>query len=245
MKFLDNLSRSLAFPDSFLDAEKFKLPLNHHYLREESPRCYNSDTILKIASFLCSHYEPNKEIEDSILRAVIVGTTNKSNYLMRMFQAGHSPEVYPTYYQDLLWIKSDLYNFISILNNGIPIHELFSKAKEGHLKSICKLVQIDKTVITESWLEKIIVQKQYKADWEFFKLFGNYLSKPPLEKQQYLFRIIVITAKYWEEYFQNISYSKLVAFYIKQEILPPSTNVENFRKTLNRVGLKKKRYNKK
>ena len=56
---------------------------------------------------------------------------------------------------------------------------------------------------------------------------------------------MLIAAYFWDKYFVNMSYNEMTKCLIEHNLIPKHTDIEAFRRKLNRIGLKKSRYNKK
>jgi hypothetical protein len=54
-----------------------------------------------------------------------------------------------------------------------PLKLIYKEAKEGDMKALYKLVQIDKTIIDHEWFKQLVLNATILDDMSFFEKIGN------------------------------------------------------------------------
>ena len=237
---LNDLDSILRFPEVFLDENQGMLPPASEYYRKQSRRTAESHPesnlpIVRIAALACDAYDNTESIEVKYIAQTIRMVNGLKN-------SPPSPlgGLDPIASDVLLRVRAVIYDLVSMLSFGVPIAELWDRAEAGHIDALVNLVRIDKTAITTSMGSQIVRDRHFAGDWAFFKKLGASLAKPPMSERAYRPLPVLLTARFWDEEFCHWSRAKLVKFLVDQDVLPRGQSTyDSFRKTLNKVGLKK------
>lgn len=236
--FLDDLNATLAFPKLFVSLGESTLqPMYMNYwnslplfVQGEEPM-----DIRDLADGLSRFHEPElKNKNDYDHSFVWITQYDKKGIPQKTIN-----------FSRIAMVKSMLYDFISILNYEVPLRDLHKSAEQGNEECLLKLIRIDKSAVYTDWCKIFILKKQYTADWEFFERLGQAIKAKPFDTKKAIPKAIIIVAKLWDNYFRKMTYPKAVALLEKHKVLPKNTDPFTFSKTLNRLGLKKTKYNKK
>jgi len=138
-----------------------------------------------------------------------------------------------------------VYDYLCVLNFGKPYKILVADAVNGSREQLMQVLQADKTFALTPWCSERIREAQYRGDWDFLERIGKAIAKKPELEDRYMFKAVLLVARFWEEKFREMPYPEIVTFMEKKDVLRKGTDVENFRKVLNRNGLKKEQYNRK
>ncbi|MBN2286073.1 MAG: hypothetical protein JXI43_06470 [Tissierellales bacterium] len=235
LSFLDDINSTLSFSDHFLNKYKDNMMLlsDNYNVSMRVLELHNSDIyIIKLAYGLLKLRHPTDNDYDEMRGYNMYKNANNEYEI-------ESP-------MNIAAItKSMIYDLVSILNFNKGIHELYSNAMKGSNKDLLHLVQIDKTCLYSEWFKSIVLKKQYEADWYFFKKLSASMGKFPFNEKKSIPKAIILSALFWEQHFVKTSYKNITRFLVMNDVLPKSTDYDTFRRSLNRVGLKKERYNKK
>jgi hypothetical protein len=111
--------------------------------------------------------------------------------------------------------------------------------------ALFKLVRVDKTFLAGRFGASVLMLKQHEGDWEFFKQLGEAIGQKPVDEPAYLFKAKLICAYFWETEFVEMSFGKIVEALKRADVLGAGVDPRSFAKMLNRVGLRRSRYNRK
>lgn len=142
-------------------------------------------------------------------------------------------------------IRFMLYDYACLHNFKMPYKRLMVEVGKQTPGAFFKMVQVDKTFMTGPIGSNLIIQKQHQADWKFFKKLGEAIQKKPVDEPVYMFKAKLIAAYLWDDHFSKMPYPEMVRILKKEKILPKNVLQHNFKRMLQRVGIKKNRYNRK
>ena len=238
--FIDELMRLLAFNDKLLiRALERMTPLSKYYEKDQD----DIKQLIKAVwpgSMDAKGLDGGEEVYDEFA----------NHYIHRLIEYENTWETDESYaniqtYVDNVYIeaamamKCRLYNYVAVFNYNVPIHKLYKKAKSGDLEAFYKLIRIDKTAMLDEWAQRLIREKQYRGDWEFFEEMAREIGKKPLREPSTFLKPLILANYFWEEYFEQWSYKEVLEFFKDQELIRKDMDEFTFQKLLNRFGIKK------
>jgi hypothetical protein len=246
LQFLDNLNSALEFPPLYVSMRLEQLePLCHHYgkitetLQTDPTADQSGIDIHTLADHLCRYIDQDALTEKAL----------SYEWHLRDEEHPEAPEysekIDKTVLAGTLFLRSYLFEFVSILNNGIGIKELFYRVQADDETAFLDLVRIDKTIVTTEYAKPFILRAQYQADWEYLELVGKAIAAPPLAVRSEVPKAVILVAKFWGGHFKEMKFREIVDYLMKYDVLVKSHDYSWFRKQLYKFGLRKPRYNKK
>jgi hypothetical protein len=238
LAFLDDLNSYLAFPPIVACGSTPDLPALYELyatapIIEDVP---GRALIVSLARRLNAFEDPSESLED---RAY--------GKLARMIYR-RKPQWWDSIADEAwkmdLQKRAMLYDYACLLNYGVSITTMLEKAQGGDEDALLRLVKIDKSILGSPWAAAYLEQRQYAADWAFFKRLSYWVAREPVDKGAVFAKELLIVALFWEEHFSRCTLEETV------ETLKPhcatlqnEMDYDNFRRKMNRAGLKKRRYN--
>jgi hypothetical protein len=140
-------------------------------------------------------------------------------------------------------MKSLLYDFLCVYRFKRTSAALFEAAANGDEEAFFALAQIDKSIVTTPLGVDWIREKQYRCDWARLAKLGRKLGMSPFPREPILFKAIMLVAYFWDDRFSGIPNPAIREFLVRRDAISRRVGTERLRKSLNRAGLKKPRYN--
>lgn len=91
-----------------------------------------------------------------------------------------------------------------------PLRLIYKEAKEGDMKSLYKLLQIDKTIIDHEWFKESVFRASIIDDMNFFEKIGNAIKTDLPVKRLKHNRVQLILFLFWKIGLNNLTNSELV-----------------------------------
>jgi hypothetical protein len=243
LELVEDLESHLVMPEQWLIARKQRLRnLHEHFGRAVFPAIRVMQGVYPVPV--------------ELMADVMAATMDEFEYLDRIYWYYTEDEKKPEFETEIEEVEWEhrkrgilyrflMYDYLCVINFGRPYKILMAKAVNGSEEALCQLLQVDKTFVNTPWCSERIRERQYRGDWKYFKRIGKAIGTEPVLKERYMFKAVLLVARFWEEQFKSMSYGEIVDFLEKREVLATGTDVEAFRKVLNRAGLKRERYNRK
>jgi hypothetical protein len=242
LELIDNLEENIILPVEWVEARKGRLrPLIDHFGKALCPAIRLMQGVYPVPIELCA--EVLTACLDEFPHIDKIYAYYPEDEKKKNLKTEEEMFEYELFKRVILY-KFLMYDYLCVLNYGKPYKKLMADAvyDEG---ALLELLQVDKSFVTTPLFIQRIREKQLLGDWEYFDKIGKAIAKEPVRKDKYMFRAVILVARFWREKFRNMSYKKIAELLVEREILPKSVDIESFRKVLNRNGLKKERYNRK
>jgi hypothetical protein len=97
-----------------------------------------------------------------------------------------------------LMIRSIILSGVSLIRTGYPIDVLYREARKGNDEALLKLIEIDKTVISEKWIYKRIYKAQLLNQRWFFRDLGNAIGTIAVSPKYKYAKTSVVVAILWK-----------------------------------------------
>jgi hypothetical protein len=91
-----------------------------------------------------------------------------------------------------------------------PLKLIYKEAKEGDMKSLYKLLQIDKTIIDHEWFKELVLKASIMDDMNFFKTIGNAIKTDLPVKRLKHNRVQLILFLFWKLGLNKLTNPELV-----------------------------------
>lgn len=240
ISFIDDIDKVLIFPELYrADQQNIFPPMSQLYIQRPSDHPNRTELcephIIRLAKKICSFRDNESDIEGAIV-AQAVRTTFGSprNPMPALGRIGENPPEMHAEFRALI------YDIVSMLVYQEPIAEIWTSAQQGDTESFLQLARIDKSVVTTDLGTRLVREKQFAADWNFFEKLGKELSKPPMPDSAYKPLAVILTACFWRDEFQTWPHKDLTAFLENQGLLgKTTTGHKSFLRTINKLGLTK------
>lgn len=154
-------------------------------------------------------------------------------------QARERPALNPLV-EGLLMLRGVVYQAVSLINCGVALGELWSRARAGDDEALFQVARIDKSVLTEPWACARLRARQLRGDREFFTRLGAAVAAKPLrDVKKVPVEAVLLVARFWDEF--RGQYESILEFLQREHVVRPSMTPEDLRKALRRAGLEKGR----
>lgn len=244
ISYIEKLDKLLTYPEEYIHRKGKELkPVYMSYCKEmysfgteRINREKGKYDIKLIAYTICEHTDPDKyfnwvlEVEQELKKNTYDDLNCKEE--IEDLIAGYEST------------KAVIYDYVSVINYGVSIYDIYNKAAEGDERAIVKLIRVDKSAVTYEWCKELLTKKQYEGDWKFFRRIGRAIESNPYKGEKYLLKAILIAAYFWDSYFARLSIKEIVEYLIENDLIARGTDPDTFRRKLNRIGLRKHRYKK-
>lgn len=237
--FLDDMASYLAMPGAEPDWP-YRCPLHELYGGwQDGQENGGVPHVVTLARRINAFVDADKDYWDESLARCI----RKMHRIKPLAALGNIPELI---WQDAVRARAMIYDLAFVLNEGVGARILIDAVIDGDVEALLKLVKVDKSVLAAPWAAALIEERQYAGDWAFFKRLGHRVRQEPIDKRAGYAKEVLVVALYWEEHFRGCTLEQIVAElapYVPK--LDGAVDYDAFRKSLNRAGLKKNRYNRK
>ena len=129
---------------------------------------------------------------------------------------------------------------------GVPYKKLLVRLGGGDQRALCKILEIDKTFVLSRLCSQSVLRAQYAGDWKLLESIGNAIASQPNCEPRYMLPSLLVVAYHWEDIFSVQSYTFGLGLLEDFGVVPRGAeDPRTFSRRLNRVGLKKSKYNRK